>query len=133
MESMCPSAAVGCTTCLVVFIRKASWEKYENKFDQHDVGHKHKQRRQDHRTGGCAADARRASLGPHALKTRDQSDDQSEDGGLECRRQKIVEISALETGIDELMQRERLRQRLRYPTHEHAAGIASQREQRQHQ
>src|ERR1022692_1181913 len=97
---------------------KSSREKYEIEFHQHDIGQDYEQRRQDYRACGCAAHARGASLGPDSLKTRDQPNDQAKHHGLKRGGQEIVEVGAVKTSIDELVERDRLNQGLRNPTHD---------------
>src|SRR5208282_4115445 len=78
-------------------------KKYDDEFYQYDIGQDYEQRRQDNRACRCATNARSATLRPHSLETRNQTNDQSEHGGLKRWWQEIVEIRAVKTGIDELM------------------------------
>src|SRR5208283_2581218 len=116
-----------------MFMGNNSWEKYENEFYQHDIGQDHKQRGQNDRTCGCTAHAGSASPCTHSLETRDQPDDQAKHHGLKGGWQEVVEIGALETGTDELMERERFNQGLRNPAHQQAACIGSESQKRQHE
>src|ERR1019366_3851297 len=83
--------------------------------------------------GALTVDLLSVKFDPHSLKTRDQPNDQAKHSGLERGWQQIVEIGALETAIDELVERERLSQCLRNPAHYQAAKVGSERQQRQHQ
>jgi len=80
---------------MVLHLRFKQWliKEDENELHQHNVGKDKEKRGQHDGVGGRAAHARGASARAHALKTCDQPDDQALDRGLECLRQKCIDVA----------------------------------------
>jgi len=95
---------------------RASREKNDNDFHEHDIGQDHEQRGQHYRTGGRTAYTLGASPRSHSLKTSDQPNDHAEHSGLERGWQEIVETGACKAVVDELAQGDWLNQRQRNPS-----------------
>ena len=108
-------------------------EDRENELDQDNIGQDHEKRCDDDRVGGCASYTSRAATGSHALKTRDGANDESVDRRLEGGRQESAEGGSLKAVFDELMECERLDQRLRKPSRHQAASIRYKGQERKHQ
>src|SRR6516225_3123402 len=86
------------------------WEEHQNETHQYHVCQNDEERRQHHRTRRGAADAFGSAADAHALKARNDSNDQTEYCGLEGRRKEIVKSQMLETGIQKDPERHRLGQ-----------------------
>src|SRR5580698_7181289 len=102
----------------------------EDQFHQDDIGEDDEKRRQDYGGGGGAANSRGAASRSHARVTGNDTDDESEDSGLEGSWQKVVKRATSESAVDELMQRDRVDQSLGEPAHHEAAEVRGNREQR---
>src|SRR5208282_3338511 len=109
-----------------------SWEEHLDQADQQHVSENDEERGDHHGTGSRTLHTFGTPVCPHPLKTGDQSNDQPKNGGLERRRQKIVEGRFFEAMFDEESKRNRLRQCGRDPAKKDATEVRSKCEQWQH-